>query len=113
MADDILDVVGDPKRTGKSAGTDWEQRKMTLPLIMLREDCESSDLESFRSMFDDSADRRGELVDWLRATSAIERSQAKADEFASLASAELGRMPAGPCRDRLEEISRFAAYRAS
>ncbi len=113
MADDILDVVGDPKRTGKSAGTDWEQRKMTLPMIMLREDCDSSQRETFRAMFDDVSDRREELADWLRATPAIERSQSKADEFAALAGAELVRMPEGPCRDRLTEISRFAACRAS
>jgi octaprenyl-diphosphate synthase len=113
MADDILDVVGDPKRTGKSAGTDWEQRKMTLPLIMWRDGCDANQLESLRAIFNDSSDRREELVDCLLTSSAIERSQATADQFAALAGGELVHMPAGPCRDRLEEISRFAACRAS
>ena len=37
IADDLLDLVGEEKKTGKSLGTDVEQQKMTLPLIHLLE----------------------------------------------------------------------------
>src|SRR5262245_60537772 len=33
IADDLLDLVGDERATGKSLGTDVEQQKLTLPLI--------------------------------------------------------------------------------
>ena len=33
IADDLLDLVGDEARVGKSLGTDLDQQKMTLPLI--------------------------------------------------------------------------------
>jgi len=33
IADDILDVIGDEPRMGKSLGTDWELAKPTLPFI--------------------------------------------------------------------------------
>lgn len=36
IADDLLDLEGDPEVAGKSLGTDWERGKMTLPLIRLR-----------------------------------------------------------------------------
>ncbi|MBY0588416.1 polyprenyl synthetase family protein [bacterium] len=113
MADDILDIVGDPKRTGKSAGTDWDQRKMTLPLILLRDRITPSEKEAFRTLFHDETDRRAELVTWLGSTNIVDESQALADEYAARAAAELETLPPGPCRDRLEEISRFAACRAS
>jgi octaprenyl-diphosphate synthase len=113
MADDILDVVGDPERTGKSAGTDWDQRKMTLPMILMRDQSNPAAREAFRLLFNDASDRREELLHWLRSTTILEECQAMADDYASRATAELERLPRGPCRDRLEEISRFAACRAS
>lgn len=36
MSDDILDYMGDPEKTGKKPGTDLNEGKMTLPVIMLR-----------------------------------------------------------------------------
>jgi octaprenyl-diphosphate synthase len=35
IADDLLDLVGEEAKTGKSLGTDLEQQKLTLPLIRL------------------------------------------------------------------------------
>lgn len=37
IADDLLDLAGDPAVVGKSLGTDWERGKMTLPLIRMRD----------------------------------------------------------------------------
>src|SRR5262249_25288331 len=35
IADDLLDLVGEERTTGKSLGTDLDQQKLTLPLIYL------------------------------------------------------------------------------
>src|SRR5204863_2258071 len=37
IADDLLDLVGEERSTGKSLGTDLEQQKLTLPLVQLLE----------------------------------------------------------------------------
>src|SRR5262245_13779183 len=37
IADDLLDLVGEEQKTGKSLGTDLEQQKLTLPLVHLLE----------------------------------------------------------------------------
>jgi octaprenyl-diphosphate synthase len=37
ISDDILDYMGDPEVTGKKPGTDLNEGKMTLPVILLRE----------------------------------------------------------------------------
>ena len=33
LADDVLDLVGNERKTGKSLGSDIEKQKLTLPLI--------------------------------------------------------------------------------
>lgn len=33
IVDDLLDYLGDPNKTGKAVGNDFQERKMTLPLI--------------------------------------------------------------------------------
>src|SRR4029077_16120047 len=35
IADDLLDLVGEERATGKSLGTDLDKQKLTLPLIRL------------------------------------------------------------------------------
>lgn len=37
MSDDILDYMGDPEKTGKKPGTDLNEGKMTLPMLLLRD----------------------------------------------------------------------------
>ena len=37
IADDLLDLVGEERATGKSLGSDLEQQKLTLPLVHLLE----------------------------------------------------------------------------
>jgi octaprenyl-diphosphate synthase len=34
ITDDVLDIVGDPKNTGKDLGRDLEEGKMTLPILL-------------------------------------------------------------------------------
>ena len=51
IADDILDLIGDETRVGKSLGTDWDRGKMTLPLIRLRNVLPENLLSEVRSHF--------------------------------------------------------------
>ena len=112
IADDILDIVGEPMATGKSIGTDWEKRKMTLPLIRLRENSTPERVSELRQLFEDSSDRRRELIAWLQASDAISFSQAKAEQYADAAAQELLILPPSTSRDRLHQIAKFAARRA-
>src|SRR5205823_6308748 len=50
IADDVLDIWGEERVTGKSLGTDLEKQKLTLPLIRLLETAESSTASSVRRM---------------------------------------------------------------
>ena len=50
IADDVLDIWGDERTTGKSLGTDLEKQKLTLPLIRLLTVAPSATAERVRSL---------------------------------------------------------------
>ena len=54
MNDDILDFLGDQNITGKSTGTDFKEGKMTLPMIMLRENASKEENKIFKELITDS-----------------------------------------------------------
>lgn len=112
IADDILDLIGEPTSTGKSIGTDWVKRKMTLPLIRLRESSTPEQVDKLRQLFEDSTDRRRELLTWLKSTDAINFSQSIAEQYAEAAASQLECLPPSTARDRLHQIAKFAARRA-
>lgn len=51
MSDDILDYLGDPKKTGKEPGTDLREGKMTLPMFILRDILSSDELDKVKQIF--------------------------------------------------------------
>lgn len=46
IVDDLLDYLGDPAKTGKAVGNDFQEGKMTLPLIKTLERAEAADREA-------------------------------------------------------------------
>jgi len=54
MNDDILDFLGDQNITGKSTGTDFKEGKMTLPMIMLRENASKEENKIFKELITES-----------------------------------------------------------
>jgi octaprenyl-diphosphate synthase len=112
IADDVLDIVGELRETGKSVGTDWAKRKMTLPLIRFRETGPANLVERARSFFEDASQDGGELVDWLRQSDAVDFSLSVAENFIDAALKDLDHLPENPCRERLAQIASFAGRRA-
>lgn len=111
IADDVLDLVGDESRTGKSIGTDWEKRKMTLPFIRLRETADPDVLARFKEYFDNPAQPCEALLPLLKTSDAVAYAEGKAREYADSAARELSVLPPGPARDSLTQLARFSASR--
>ncbi len=51
IADDLLDLEGTEDGTGKTLGTDWAGRKITLPTLRLRDSLSVSEREVLRASF--------------------------------------------------------------
>ena len=112
IADDLLDLEGDEAVTGKSLGTDLAHRKMTLPLIYLRDAASKADAARLQELFDESDPAHiGLLVDWLEDSGALRDARRTAEDYARRAAAELAPLPDSPAKATLLEVARFVVAR--
>src|SRR5262249_9170696 len=106
IADDLLDLVGEERATGKSLGTDLEQQKPTLPLIHLLRQAPAETAGRVRHLLQRARGcpreaRRPFLVE----SGSLAYAHRRAVEFAARARAELACLPASPCRTILETLT--------
>jgi octaprenyl-diphosphate synthase len=113
IIDDLLDLSGDEETTGKSLGTDLEQRKATLPVIVALERADAGDrarlLELLQS---DDRGQRAELIPLLKRLDTLEDARATATSFIRRAQAQLMRLPASAMRDHLQAVADFVLNRS-
>jgi octaprenyl-diphosphate synthase len=73
IADDVLDIWGDERVTGKSLGTDLEKQKLTLPVIRLLKEVEPAAAATLRGWLGDSdGELRRRLRPFLEETGALD-----------------------------------------
>ena len=112
IADDLLDLIGEEKMTGKSLGTDLEQQKMTLPLIYLLTKGDRNVVSKMRQILSSPANHKREaLQPYLMEVEAIAYARSRAVELAAQARQELGCLAASPCRTLLEALTERIIHR--
>jgi octaprenyl-diphosphate synthase len=112
IADDVLDLVGNEHKTGKSLGSDLQKQKLTLPVIRLLAQASGSDRVAIRTLLahpDETT--RGALAPFLAASDALGYAQQKALKLSHEARQVLQILPASPSREILEKIAEFAVQR--
>jgi octaprenyl-diphosphate synthase len=114
IVDDILDCA-DERTTGKSAGRDLQEGKLTMPVLLA---CESD--AALRTRIRDALGERGIAPDQahgiltaVRAAGGIERARKRAVTLADEASTELAVLAPSPYRDALVELSRLSVDRVA
>lgn len=112
IADDVLDLAGTERETGKTLGSDLEQRKLTLPLIRLLSSIANGTATHARQLIA-SADARSaaELHGLLVSSGALVSARQTALDFAEDARAGLRLLPDSDGRQLLEELAVFAVRR--
>jgi octaprenyl-diphosphate synthase len=112
IVDDVLDVQGDEKTTGKSLGTDLIKQKPTLPLIrLLGQSSPRRRAEIVEVLSNTTEHHRDALRQWLKEADAIEYAKQKATMFIEEASVELVDWPNAPSKESLVGIARFVVDR--
>ena len=106
LADDVLDVTGASKKSGKIAGTDLREKVPTLPVLLLREDAAKGDAEAARvvEIIDGdltSDDALAAAVAALASQSATHRAWEIAQDWSKQAIAVLAPLPDGTVKDAL------------
>jgi octaprenyl-diphosphate synthase len=112
IVDDLLDLEGEEESTGKSLGTDLAHRKMTLPLILLRDQLGQPELQRLQALYEESdASHSGMLLDWLEGSGSLEQARRRAVKFAEEAAGELSTLRDSEAKRMLGEIARFVIAR--
>lgn len=113
IADDLLDLVGEERATGKSLGTDVEQQKLTLPLIRLLAKASPDKASHLRQILSSPGNHKREaLQPFLQENGTLQYAGRRAEEFAARARAELQCLPASDCRAILEQLSERVVHRS-
>jgi octaprenyl-diphosphate synthase len=112
IADDLLDLTGDEKTTGKSLGTDLEQGKLTLPLIHLLRHAPAALAARVRqALLAPDGRRREALRPALAETGSLEHARRRALDLVAQARGELACLPPSPCRTTLEAMTDRVVHR--
>lgn len=112
IADDVLDLAGTERETGKTLGSDLAQRKLTLPLIRLLS-LPSPELAARTRELIASGDPRSEaeLRALLVSSGALAAARQTATEFAQAARDGLAVLPKSEGRRLLQDAADFAVRR--
>jgi len=113
IVDDVFDFTADQTVLGKPVGSDLRQGLVTLPAISYieqnPEDADARELGCGNNFLGN--DKVNRLVEKIRFSSAIEQSLLEADRYVDSALKRLQKMPAGPARDNLTELTRYITQR--
>lgn len=112
IADDLLDVQGDERATGKSLGTDLDQHKPTLPLIRVFQLASAGERLELQDLLQNEPEpRRRGLASWYERFDALEYSRGRALDFARSAGRALEPLENSPALDVLRMLAEFVVLR--
>ncbi len=114
IADDVLDIWGEERVTGKSLGTDLEKQKLTLPMIYLLRMVEPDVAAEIRRLLDEAhADHRRLIRPHLERTGAIDRAWQRAKLHVKQALDALDVLPDSDARSLLRILAQYVVRRSS
>jgi len=116
ITDDLLDIVGDESKTGKTLGSDVNKHKLTLALIHLLaavDEKEKNDIiNSFLDRKDSQYDKHA-LIEILNRHGSLEYARSRAHEFVTAAKEALAGLKQSNFKEALIETAEFMVARAS
>lgn len=116
ITDDLLDIVGDESKTGKTLGTDVDKHKLTLAVIHLLKAADEREKKVIIGSYLDREDARcdkGALVKMLGRYGSLDYARSRAQEFVDTALQALTDLKRSDAKDALIEIAGFMVGRAT
>jgi octaprenyl-diphosphate synthase len=114
IADDVLDIWGEERATGKSLGTDLEKQKLTLPVIYLLRLVAPEVAAAIRRLLCEvRADLRRQLRPYLEDTGALDRAWQCAKQHVKQALDDLDTLPDSDAKSVLRILAQYVVRRAS
>jgi len=116
IVDDLLDYTASADETGKPAGLDLREHKITLPLIAALPEMDPEERAMVQSLMDDPEPSRQQVTKVIRTVEergGIAAARRRADEFAERAEEQLTALPVGRAREALRDCIIYVTERRS
>ena len=110
ITDDLLDIIGDESKTGKTPGSDADKNKLTLPVIHLLEEADESRRAYCESRI--AHNDKEALTEMLRSSGSLKYSHGRAEQFIAKAIAALAELKESDAKNDLIETAGFIGRRA-
>ncbi|MDD5326215.1 MAG: polyprenyl synthetase family protein [Phycisphaerae bacterium] len=107
ITDDLLDIIGDEAKAGKTLGSDVDKNKLTLAVIHLLGTID----EKKRASVIDSLCNKAGMIEMLKSSGSLEYAHDKAQEFVTKAIAQLAGLKEGEAKNALIETARLIGQR--
>ncbi|MBW8040520.1 MAG: polyprenyl synthetase family protein [Planctomycetes bacterium] len=121
ITDDLLDIIGDESKTGKTLGRDIDKNKLTLAVIHLLRAVEKTEQSAVINSYlvnpeahleGEARCQRESLVEMLGRLGSLEYAHRRAQEFVTKARDALTELREGQAKDALIETAKFFGERA-
>lgn len=108
IIDDLLDVIGDPKVTGKAVGADLMEGKPTMPVIFAMQDpVHGERMKAIFSKDEITDDDISEALSIISGTDAVQRSREKAEKLMTDALNALSAIPDSVYKESMIQLAEY------
>jgi octaprenyl-diphosphate synthase len=114
ITDDLLDFVGDAAVLGKPVGSDFRERKVTLPMIHAFKSATLDEADWLKRLFEQEHNDEAELaqvVEFVRARDGIDYARRRAQELGARARSAISSFDPSDYRDALMLSTEYATHR--
>jgi len=112
ITDDLLDIVGDEARTGKTLGTDFDKSKLTLALIHLLQTADEKQKTAAKELLKAELVRKEAVAKLLGTNGSLEYARSCARDYTTKAVAALADIRQSNAKDALIKTAEFIIDRS-
>jgi octaprenyl-diphosphate synthase len=112
ITDDLLDIIGNESKTGKTLGSDVEKDKPTLAVIHLLATMDEERKSALMSKLKTAGESKEVLAEMLKSSGSLEYARNCAQQFISKAVAALADLKESRAKEALIETAGFIGRRA-